>query len=280
VNAANVGGAVPHLVNAAVDVFSLFGEVAGVDVRAAVPPSHTLDAQPLLPYLTNPGQKALRKTNFTQTGTVLTSPGVVPPCVLHVGGEQICTQIFTTEDLCKTEGGTWYGNLTSCCELQQQNPSVTILPYAAAALRNDRFKLVRQEMENCSTNRLDVQYEFYEINEAVPVPKLDRQANNLLSAPTWPPRGLTAAQLKQFRELLTPLEVLLRSDSNCPGDGNLDKQVNQEDSDNWGAFAQLCVENPNRCSSVYDLNLDAVTNSDDLLIIQANSGRRCPGSRP
>jgi arylsulfatase A-like enzyme len=64
VNPANVGKEVPHMVNAAVDVFSLFGEVAGVDVRRAVPRSHTLDAKPMMPYLTNPGQKGSAEDQF------------------------------------------------------------------------------------------------------------------------------------------------------------------------------------------------------------------------
>jgi arylsulfatase A-like enzyme len=174
VNPANVGKEVPHMVNAAVDVFSLFGEVAGIDVRRAVPRSHTLDAKPMMPYLTNPGQKGLRKTNFTQTGTVLQAPGVVPPCVINVAGEDICTQIFTFEELCKTEGGTWYGNYTSCCALQEDRPDlgISILPYAASAVRDERFKLVRLEKENCEseTNPFDIDYEFYEVNEDAPEP--------------------------------------------------------------------------------------------------------------
>ncbi len=275
-----VDSEIPHMVNAAVDVFSLFGEVAGVDVRNEVPRSRTLDARPLLPYLTNPGQKSLRTTNFTQTGTVLQAPGVVPPCVLPAADEQICTQLFTFQELCETEGGTWYGNLTSCCELQAQDPSVTILPYAASAMRDDRFKLVRTEIENCTTGQLDVQHEFYEINEAAPLPMLDRARDNLLDAPTLPPEGLTPEQRKHFNKLLAELRTVLNSESDCPGDGNLDKQVNREDVRNWAEFADLCIQNPNRCSSVYDFNLDGVTDSEDLRIIAANYRRRCPGFRP
>jgi arylsulfatase A-like enzyme len=282
VNSANVGKEVPHMVNATVDLFSLFGEVAGVDVRRAVPRSHTLDAKPMMPYLTNPGQKGLRKTNFTQTGTVLQAPGVVPPCVIPVAEAQICTQIFTFEELCETEGGTWYGDYTSCCALKEHEPEISILPYAASAVRDERFKLVRTENENCEseTNPLDINYEFYEVNEAAPDPKLDRSGDNLLSSPTLPPKGLTSTQRKHFNKLLAEMRAILRSESDCPGDGNLDKRVNLEDTENWQAFADMCDENPNRCSSVYDFNLDAVTNDADLEIIEANFNRRCPGFRP
>src|SRR5262249_33010437 len=49
------GRSVSQMVNC-VDLFQLFGEIAGVDVRAVVPASHILDSQPVLPYLTNPNQ--------------------------------------------------------------------------------------------------------------------------------------------------------------------------------------------------------------------------------
>jgi arylsulfatase A-like enzyme len=103
VDRANVGSEVGHMVNAAVDVFALFGEIAGVDVRQVVPPSHALDARPLLPYLTTPGQASLRTSNFTQTGTNLQAPGApTPPCVLQPSTLNVCTQVFPFQALCET----------------------------------------------------------------------------------------------------------------------------------------------------------------------------------
>jgi arylsulfatase A-like enzyme len=119
VHPGNVGAEIPHMVNAAVDVFALFGEVAGVDVRQEVPRSRALDARPLLPYLTNPGQRSLRQTNFTQTGTVLQA-GQGLPCVLSFGPDvKVCTEIFTFEELCRTEGGEPYPDAQSCCAVQK-----------------------------------------------------------------------------------------------------------------------------------------------------------------
>ena len=46
---------VKHMINV-VDLFQLFGEIAGLDVRAEVPASHILDSKAVLPYLTNPDQ--------------------------------------------------------------------------------------------------------------------------------------------------------------------------------------------------------------------------------
>jgi hypothetical protein len=134
---------------------------------------------------------------------------------------------------------------------------------------------VRLQVENCATNQLELQYEFYTIDEAAPVPKLDREQDNLLTATTLPPQGLTPDQQQHFDVLLAELLALLRSEPACPGDGNLDKRVDQADLQNWQIFADKCAQNPNQCSSVYDLNLDAVTDSADRLIIEANFGRRC-----
>jgi arylsulfatase A-like enzyme len=285
VDRANVGSEVGHMVNAAVDVYQLFGEVAGIDVRQVVPPSHALDARPLLPYLTTPGQASIRKNNFTQTGTNLQAPGApIPPCVIQPSTLNVCTQIFTFQALCETEGGVWYGpggaagpdGLQTCCQVKNgPDPTVTLLAHDAWAVRDNQFKLVRLQVENCATNQLELQYEFYTIDEAAPVPKLDREQDNLLTATTLPPQGLTPDQQQHFDVLLAELLALLRSEPACPGDGNLDKRVDQADLQNWQIFADKCAQNPNQCSSVYDLNLDGVTDSADRLIIEANFGRRC-----
>jgi hypothetical protein len=285
VDPANVGSEVRHMVNAAVDVYQLFGEIAGIDVRQVVPPSHALDARPLLPYLTTPGQASIRKNNFTQTGTNLNAPGAsIPPCVIQPSSLNVCTQIFTFQALCETEGGVWYGpggaagpdGLQTCCQVKNgPDPTVTLLAHDAWAVRDNQFKLVRLQVENCDTNQLELQYEFYTIDDAAPLPKLDREQDNLLTATTLPPQGLTPDQQQHFDVLLAELLALLRSEPACPGDGNLDKRVNLEDIQNWQKFADICAQNANQCSSVYDLNLDAITDSADRVIIEANFGRRC-----
>ena len=187
----------------------------------------------------------------------------------------ICTQIITQEPVCSTEGGTWYGDLENCCQVQQQDPTVKILPYAAWAIRDEQFKLVRTQIENCATSQFEIQHEFYEINEQAPLPALDRANTNLLISPTVPPEGLTREQLKHFNKLSAELDALLRSETECPGDGNLDNRVDGKDLADWQVFADTCLANPNQCSSVYDLNLDAVTDAADLAIIQANLHRHC-----
>jgi hypothetical protein len=266
-------------------VFQLFGEAAGIDVRQAVPASHALDARPLLPYLTVPGQQSIRKTNLTQTGTNLQAPGApIPPCVIQPTALNTCVQLFPFEELCKTEGGVWYGpggaagpnGLQTCCQVKNQfDPDVTLLAHDAWAVRDGQFKLVRLQVENCSTNQLELQYEFYAINDVAPSPALDREEDNLLTSPSLPPQGLSPEQQKRFDVLHAELLALLRSEPDCPGDGNLDKRVNADDLSNWQAFADICTQNQNQCSSVYDLNYDAVTDSADRVIIETNFGRRC-----
>jgi hypothetical protein len=273
------------MVNAAVDVFQLFGEVAGIDVRQVVPPSHALDARPLLPYLTTPGQATIRTSNFTQTGTNLQAPGApIPPCVVQPQGLNACVQLFPFQALCETEGGVWYGpggaaganGLQTCCQVQTEvDPTVTLLAHDAWAVRDHDYKLVRLQVENCTTNQLELQYEFYAINDAAPVPKLDREQDNLLTSASLPPQGLSPEEQQHFAVLHAELLALLRSEPACPGDGNLDKRVDAEDLRNWQTFATTCAQNQNQCSSVYDLNYDAVTDSADLVIIEANFGRRC-----
>ena len=63
------GRTVDALINEA-DYFELFADVAGVDVHDpnVVPPSHVLDSQPMLPYLTNSAQPPIRTFSFTQLG--------------------------------------------------------------------------------------------------------------------------------------------------------------------------------------------------------------------
>jgi hypothetical protein len=52
-----------------VDIFQLFGEIAGIDVNRTVP--RPIDSYPMMAYLTHPNQPSLRKYNFTQGGLSL-----------------------------------------------------------------------------------------------------------------------------------------------------------------------------------------------------------------
>ena len=113
----------------------------------------------------------------------------------------MCTQIFPFQALCETEGGTWYGpngaagpdRLQTCCQVQDPpgNEDIQLLAHDAWAIGDNHFKLVRLQVESCSTNQLELQYEFYMINDAAPLPKLDREQDNLLTTTSLPPQGLS-----------------------------------------------------------------------------------------
>ncbi len=272
---------VTSMVNIA-DLFQLFGEVAGVDVRRAVPKSHVLDSVSMLPYLTNPNQGSIRQSNFTQTANNIKATGVViSPCV--VTAVNTCVQLFPQQQLCESEGGVWYGpngaagaqGLASCCAVNQYllaleppQPPADLLPDSQLAIRNDQFKLVQLQQPNCDTGQDDTVTEFYEIDENVP-PKIDRPdgplANNLLT------QGLTPEQQQNFDALSAELQIVLNSEIPCPGDGNLDKRVDGKDLADWRYYRALSGGQ----SSWYDLNFDGLTNDADRAIIEQNFGKNC-----
>ena len=92
------------------------------------------------------------------------------------------------------------------------------------------------------------------MDQSVPTPKLDTVALNLVpSMGTW-----SAAILTAYNSLLSQLNTILASQPACAGDGNIDGVVDAQDSINlqniirtWGF------------SSVYDWNLDGITNNTD-----------------
>ena len=272
------------------DIFQLFGEIAGIDVHKAVPKSHILDSASMLPYLTNPDQGSIRQTNFTQTGNnIHLNNQQPPPCVIPLTSPPTCVQVFSDKGVCEYEGGDWYGpnptqgtqQFASCCAVQNSglynSTGLSILPDAQTSTRNDNFKLVQKMEPDCSSSSgSDVTTnEFYEINENVAIPKIDKAADNLCDPTAGCPAGLDATQLKTYNQLLGVLQSTLSSEPACPGDGNEDKRVNFKDLVDWSSFLQQNPENPGYSSSWYDFNFDGLTNATDLNVILANFGKNC-----
>jgi len=275
------GREVPHMVNST-DLYSLFGEIAGVDVRKAVPAGRAIDAQPMLSYLTEPGRASIRANNYTEMGTNITaaSSEAAPPCVIPAAN--VCVQIFPQQELCEDQGGAWYGpggvagaaGLPSCCAVsdylaEQGAEPVNIMPESQKAIRDDFFKLVRIERMNCGSGRVETFDEFYRIDQSVPLPSLDNANNDLLARPR-----MTALEQQHYQALRTQLEQLQGSESACPGDGNADGVVDSEDLDNWAYFSSL---NGGR-SSWYDFNHDGLTDEADREVIEAHLGTHCAAS--
>jgi arylsulfatase A-like enzyme len=270
------GRTVQHPVNA-VDLFQLFGEAAGVDVRAVVPRSHVLDAQPMLSYLSNPSQPSVRQTDFTQLGIGILPPSVTPwPCVLKIGPSFTATDVlFTAESVCADQGGTWFGPTdaqpnppypTSCAvRASGLYPSLTILPTRVWAIHNSRYKLVKVERASCDSSL--GQYEFYDLAARTPTNPLgiDLASTNLLT--NGQPIGLSAEQAANYGELSAQLQDLLTTEPACYADGNLDKRV---DADDWRGVLRYWGQ-----PSVFDLNQDGKTDDADLQCVKSNFGNDC-----
>ena len=143
---------VPDMVNVT-DLFQLFGEIVGVDVHQVVPSSHILDSASMMPYITNPNQASIRTTNFTQGGNnIHSSPPT--PCVVQLSDPPTCVQLFNVKQLCEFEGGIWYPQYTSCCEVKASGlypKGLSILPDFQSATRNDVYKLVEITAPSCSS---------------------------------------------------------------------------------------------------------------------------------
>ena len=273
-----------------VDMFQLFGEIAGIDVHRAVP--RPIDSYPMMPYLINPNQPALRPYNFTQGGLNLQKDGAHnPPCVFQ-GSPSQCSQTPVSHSVCNDNGGTWWGpggdkgtyggGLAECWQVNQviwkheaANYSinkVTQNPQKAIAVRNQNYKLVRNQWLDYDIQTdgpvMVISTEFYRVNEDEHLPLIDRTELNLL------PRGLNHEEQMNFDILQRQMNSVLTSAPPCPGDGNGDGVVNDVDvddynqiADNWGM------------SSHYDFNLDGITDNDDLTIILSHFGT-CPQQPP
>ncbi|MEA2627165.1 MAG: hypothetical protein QOD06_3210 [Candidatus Binatota bacterium] len=281
---AEPGRVVSHMVNIA-DLYALFGEIAGIeDVPAAVP--RPIDAMTMLPYVTNPEQASIRRWNYTEVGVNLQANGTLNgPCVITGG----CTQIPVSKSVCEDNNGVWWGpglddpitanapedGFVYCCEVNAfvvaddlVDEPYNITPLVSVGIRNDRYKIVENSFNAYdSPEQPCVQTtvtELYEIDEAIPLPRIDREGTEL------PLDALTPEQQRNYDELAAQLAAIRASVPDCPGDGNIDFVVDDLDLSDWRFYNQSYG-----LSSVYDLDLDGLTDDADETIIQQNLGRHC-----
>ncbi len=272
-----------------VDMFQLFGEIAGIDVHQVVP--RTLDSYPMLAYLTNPNQSPLRTYNFTQGGLNLQANGAHnPPCVFGGDGSPAqCSQTPLSKSVCEDNGGVWWGpgatdqhtfggGLAECWQVNQSiwkheggNYSTTKVsqnPQKTIATRNQDYKLVYNQWfdYNIRTDGpiMVTSTEFYKVNENWPIPALDKEGLDLL------PGGLNQEEQMNFNMLKTQMGTVLNSAPPCPGDGNGDGMVDDNDVTDF-----LTISNSWFKSSHYDFNLDGFTDIHDLITIYNHFGP-CP----
>lgn len=280
-----------------VDLFQLFGDLAGVNVNEVVPPSRTLDSQSLMGYLLRPNTRPVRRNNFTQVaaGTFTPDPAERSwPCLQA----NLCNDtLLFNQNLCEDNAGVWYGpgaqvQLSSCCAVAAANDGVTINPVAQWAVRNGRFKLVERLETDCAASLppgaaerafpwaeydTRTRREFYNVEQTDENPLgLDDADGDLLancpdgadpeSCLGWPARRGYA----NLSRLLDEMRESADAQDTCRslGDGNLDLRVDRADIEAWRRFS-------GGGPSQYDINLDGRTNRADLAIIRANLGTDC-----
>jgi hypothetical protein len=122
--------------------------------------------------------------------------------------------------------------------------------------------------------------EFYQTNEDIVVPKIDKEGTALCGESDDCPTGLTDEQKTTYNQLSSWMNATLASEPPCPGDGNLDKVVNLADVTNWFYFSTNGVPSqmpntPPNTSSWYDFNHDGVTDTTGLKTIINNFGTHC-----
>jgi len=138
-------------------------------------------------------------------------------------------------------------------------------------------------MAPSTDDTVQTQNEFYQINENVPVPAIDKDGAALcpqVAEGTACPTGLTPEQTTIYNQLTSSMDATLASEPPCPGDGNEDKVVNGKDISNWEFFSTHGVVvdgQPPNTSSWYDFNpIDGKTDQQDLNVILEHLGAHCP----
>lgn len=286
-----------------VDLFGLFGDVAGVDVRKAVPATHGLDSKPLLPYLTNPVQDSspIRANNFAQYEPNTRSTSYISgTCVIQ--SANTCITLMPSREPCEDNGGIWYGTgttedipggyknangFTQCCQInqwiQQYNPVdgegtplelVAQQPDYSYAMRDGLYKLVRKAVTDydplhpdlgnaCKTTLSD---EFYSIDQTPIVPTIDRPAGplaNNLLEPGTPP-GEGASQLfGAMRENYETLVETLAQLLNSYKECTGDVNLDAKINKLDRKNQATWITKTKGASTWWDMNLDGYTDSAD-----------------
>lgn len=283
---------VDHMVNM-VDLFQFFGELAGLDVHKEVP--RTVDSVGILPYLKDPAQGSLRTINFTMGGMNLqANGGRNGPCIL---ADAACTVIPTSKSVCEDNLGVWWGKdynensgviptnppgagYETCADVNKAladagKPLYELVPESSVAIRDDRYKLVRNSSRDYDPIIGDFVQETVEelfiVDQAKPTPKLDKEGESLLVAPG---QAVDAQSQEAYNRLVVMLDDMLASNPECPGDGNMDGVVDAKDLSQWRQFASNWG-----LSSVYDFvtgeHRDGLTDHRDEAVIQANLNTTC-----
>lgn len=295
---------VPYLVNAT-DVYGLFAEAAGLNPQKAAMP-RKIDSSPLLPYLRNPQQPAIRTFNFSEGGLNIQKGGAHNgPCVIgrtnDAGGT--CSQTPINKGVCEDNGGVWWGEgatdssvvaaVDECWQVNEaiygsladkdtyDTAKVGQSPQIYYTARDARFKFIHSNWQDydpsaqgvATPNTLD---ELYEVNESKnPVElKLDRSGEALYVESNGSVTVDNLASVTGAAEAMQALETyiaeLFATEMPCPGDGNGDKVVNDKDIKDYRRTVRTWTG-----SSTFDFDYNAVTDRNDLRTILENIPKDC-----
>ena len=295
-----------YLTNAT-DVFGLFGEIAGLNPSKAAAP-RKIDAMPMLPYLTNPRQSAIRRFNFAEGGLNIQKDGAHNgPCVVGSSSTSpgSCSQTPPNKDVCEDNDGIWWGSgaddasviaaVDECWQVNQaiynalgddnsgyDAARVAQFPQVYYAARDKRFKLVMSSWQDFEpgasmTDATEATLEeFYLVNESLEALtlKLDRAGEEIYRVEndtvTVDNRGSIPGASRAYKDISNYLVREFASQPACPGDGNGDGVVNFKD---LLEFRNLTRDWTG--SSMFDFDYNGVTDDADKRTIISNIPSIC-----
>jgi hypothetical protein len=284
-----------------VDLFGLLCETAGVDWTTVETPSRRIDCLPMMPFLTNPAQGAIREFNFAVYRQGVFPANTVGPCV---NGNTVIDGLIPNPELCAANGGCWLGGaesapypITNYCDLLTTDPSnavvecggtnycflppdmadqcpngsiaVTQPPLLAQyGVRRGEWKIVVNQLPACLAPN-DCTVRLYRL--AQPVPPLEPGIEGGDGTPgVWDPLNDTLPPVAQaeYEALKNELVRLLLSEPKSLADGNLDGVVDGADLaglfSEWGSMG------------FWDATEDGVVNGDDLTVVLNSWGTVAP----
>ena len=308
------GREVKHMTNA-VDVFGLFGELAGLDPSAAAAP-RTIDSRPMMPYFKNAKQPSIREFNFTQGGlNIQQGNGHNPPCVLGASNTSngSCSQTPINKGVCEDNGGVWWGSdaddavvislkagqpVDDCWQVNKAiyDSLVDKNTYSGAkvgqtsqryyAARDDHFKLVISSWLDYDPNNIGVGTEtsveeFYEINQNKRSPLLDRSGTEIYKQVKMDGVVIEGQTINNLATTSGAAESYAAIVAYLEAEF-ASEPVCPGDGNGDGAVNTKDVDGYKRTvsrwngSSVFDFDHDGDTDADDKYIITSNFTPACP----
>ena len=273
------------------DLFGLLCETAGVDWTKVETPSRRIDCKPMMPYLTNPNQGAIREFDFAMYKQGSFAEGAVGPCIMQ---GSVVDGLITSDSLCVANGGCWAGGSvvapypnTNYCDIASTDPKNAIYPcggtnycmlppelqdqcpagstWAAPpslvqyAVRHGHWKLIVQQLPTCLAPE-DCGIRLYKLKTPVApyVPGIEGEEGD---EGVWNPLiddMPTVARL-EYELLKAELIRMILSEPTSLSDGNLDGVVDGADIagvlNEWGSMG------------FWDATQDGVVDGNDLACV-------------